>query len=99
MRKLRLWYRQTEHETRRTRTERCPGPEWVELERDLEPGETVKVVAGRAEFVPAPARPAADPRRAALVAALPDILLAVADGADLREAVRTAIKRTEAHHV
>lgn len=97
MRHLRLWYHKiNEHETRKMRAERCPGPEWVELERDTELGETVRVSSGRAEIVAAPEHPAPDPRRAAVVAALPDILLAVADGADLGETVRKAIAKAEA---
>ena len=47
---------------------------------------------------PAPERPAPDPRRAAIAAALPDILLAVADGAELRAAVRKVIEQLEAQH-
>ena len=99
MKNLRLWYcRINEHEQRKVHAERCPGPDWHELERDTAPGESVRIVDGKAQIVPAPEQPKPDPRRAALVAALPDILLAVADGADLGDSVRKAIAKTEAHH-
>ena len=88
MRTQRLWYcRINEQETRKVRAERCPGPDWYELERDTAPGESVRIVDEKAEIVAAPAQPKPDPRRAVIAAALPDILLAVADGADLREEI------------
>ncbi|MFA4972521.1 MAG: hypothetical protein WC683_07890 [bacterium] len=97
---MKLWWIQRgEHETEKRWAREPPGPDWYELERDLSPGETVRVVAGRAEI----ASPAVDvaektrhARRATLATALPDILLAVADGADLREELAKALARTEA---
>lgn len=99
MRRLQLWYRQVnEHEFRRARADRWPGPGWYELERDLAHGETVRIVDGRAEIGPAAVRARPDPRRALIAAALPDILLAVADGADLADEVRKALAKGEEQH-
>jgi len=68
-------------------TER-PGPGWYELNREVGIGETVEVVDEKAVIVAAPIDQPEDPRRAAVLAALPDILLAVAEGKDLAEEVR-----------
>lgn len=97
MKTRKLWYRQVnEHEFRRARSDRCLGPGWYELGRDLVRGETVQIVDGRAEIVAAPEHGA--DRRAAVATALPDILLAVADGADLADEVRKALAKAEGTH-
>ena len=90
---MRLWTaRQGENQIARRWAADRPGSDWCELARDLLPGETVEIVDGKAEIVPAPERPVPDPRRAAIAVALPDILLAVAEGAELREEVRKVLE-------
>lgn len=90
-----LWFRQvTENETLRVRAERSPGPEWVELERDYGPGESVSIVDGKAEIIAAE-EPKVDLRRAAIQAALIDVMMAVADGGDLREELSKVLSKVE----
>ena len=97
--KRRLWYKRIgETEERRVRAEWSPGEGWHELARDLQTGETVRVVDGRAEIVVCVESEGdrQKQRRAAIAAALPDILLAVADGADLRDELERVLQ--EAKH-
>jgi len=96
---MRIWARITEHEVSVTTAAESPGAEWAEVDRCPRIGEeTVAVVDGKAQIIPEPERSAPDPRRAAIAAALPDILLAVADGAELRAEVRKVIEQLEAQH-
>ena len=75
-----------------------PGTEWHELDRHPLAGETVQFLDGRAVIVTPPVAEEQAPvdfRRAALITALPDILLAVAEGKDLRDEVRKVIDSVE----
>jgi hypothetical protein len=93
-----LWYKPvSSNESLTLRCDERPGDDWYQLPRDPTVSEAVDVIDGRAVIIP-PAEPepeaplpAADPRRELVAAALPDILLAVADGADLREEIRKVL--------
>jgi hypothetical protein len=93
---MKLWFRRiAEHEEQRLHSEHRPSEEWFEVERELEDGETVEIVDEQATIVSAPTNPAVDPRSRAIVRALPDILLAVVDGADLRDELQKVIRKAE----
>jgi hypothetical protein len=92
---MKLWYqRLSASESHGVRANECPGDGWYEIERFPEPGETVTIVDGKAQIrapevdAEAEARAA---KRAAIQAALPDILLAAAEGKDVGEEVRKVL--------
>ena len=94
---MRLWYRSVgQGESRRVHAPESPGEGWYELERDVSSGETVEITDGITTIVSGAKAPAAPDRRALLAAALPDLLLAVADGADLRDELKKVLSKTEA---
>jgi len=82
---LRLWERRiNEHEVQGCRATECPGEGWYELTVDPQRALRESLVA------PLQGKEAA---RAAILSALPDILLAVADGAHLVAELRKVLDK------
>jgi hypothetical protein len=96
---MKLWFHAVSDNESERRWALCsPGQDWFELERDLGTGETATIVDGKAQIrapevdAEAEARAA---KRAAIQAALPDILLAAAEGKDIGEEVRKVLNASK----
>lgn len=88
-----LWYRRVSEAESETRwSEKCPGGGWYQLDRALRDDEVVTLNGDKAAIVKLDTGEQQKPDpRALLAAALPDILLAVADGADLKDEIRKVL--------